>query len=198
MAVQSFRGLGWFVAAVVVVPACYLVTSQGAAERARLNAVEAKIAATAKEIRTLETEYGTRANLAQLQQWNGEAEGLKLAAPAPQQFLASETQLASLDAAEAQPGDKKMLAVVPAGAPVALAQAAPVPAHAQPAVLTRDPAQPKPGPAVVASRTLDAGIKAKLVKVAMADSNRLLSASTMDDLTRGAAREQLNERLALR
>lgn len=196
MAAGSFRGIGWFIAAVVVVPACYVVTSQGAAERARLNTVEAKIAATVKEIRTLETEYGTRANLAQLQQWNGEVEGLKLAAAAPQQYLESEAQLASLDAVEAQPGDKKMLAVVPVGAPVALAQAAP--AHAQPAVLTRDPAQPKAGPAVVASRTLDAGIKAKLVKVAMADNNRLLSASTMDDLARGAAREQLNERLALR
>lgn len=194
MAIYGFKGMGWFLAAVVVVPACYLVTSQGAAERARLNAVEARIAATAKEIRTLETEYDTRANLAQLQQWNGEVEGLKLAAPAPQQFLADEQQLASLDSVEA-PAKAQMAAVVPAGAPVALAQAAPAPA---PTVQTRDVAQPKPGPVAVASRTLDGGVKAKLIKVAMADSNRLLSASTMDDLARGAAREQLNERLALR
>ena len=95
MAVQSFKGLGWLLCAVVVAPACYMVNSHGAAEQAKLNAMKGAILQAQKDIRGLETEFQTRANLAQIERWNGDV--LALAAPAPGQYLASETALASLD-----------------------------------------------------------------------------------------------------
>src|ERR1044072_3579096 len=60
MAGGWFKGLGWFLCGVVVAPACYMVTSQGAAERQRLHAVEMRIAQAKKDIRGLETEFRTR------------------------------------------------------------------------------------------------------------------------------------------
>ena len=178
MSVFGFKGLGWFLCGVIVAPACYMVTSAGAAERARLQSLDAKIVAAQKDIRSLETEYNARANMVQLQQWNGEA--LQLAAPAPQQFLASETQLAQLDAFGA---DEVQLAalVVPAAAP----RAAP-----QPAVLTREGPLKDKGAEAVASN--EAG-KARTVAVAMLDG-KLLSSDMEKELRQLAAAEQLKLR----
>lgn len=112
MAVQSFKGLGWLLCAVVVAPACYMVNSHGAAEQAKLNAMKGAILQAQKDIRGLETEFQTRANLAQIERWNGDV--LALAAPAPGQYLASETALASLD----EPAQiQNASLIVPAGAP---------------------------------------------------------------------------------
>jgi len=170
MAVAALKGLGWFLCGVVVAPACYMVTSQGAAERQRLHVAEAKIAQAKKNIRDLETEFQTRANLAQLGRWNGDV--LALSAPAPTQFVASEDALADLDVAAAEPQVASL--VVPSGAPKL---------QPTPAVETRGAtatAQNGSGASKVANRT-----------VAMLDT-RLLSASTMGDLERMAAAEKLN------
>src|SRR6187549_3068134 len=127
MAVRGFRGLGWFVCGVVVAPACYMVNSYGAAEQARLGAMKAAIVQAQKDIRGLETEFDTRANLAQLQRWNGDV--LAMAAPAPQQYLASQEALADLD----RPAEVQMASlVVPAGAPIELAPAVVKTAAAEP------------------------------------------------------------------
>ena len=64
MAVQGFKGLGWFLCGVVVAPACYLVNSHGAAEQAKLEATRLAIVQAQRDIRGLETEFNTRANLA--------------------------------------------------------------------------------------------------------------------------------------
>jgi hypothetical protein len=187
MAAAGFKGLGWFLCGVVVAPACYMVTSAGAAERARLQTLEAKIVAARKDIRGLETEYNTRANMAQLDQWNGEA--LQLAAPLPQQF-ASETQLANLDSLGVDEIETASL-VVPAGAPRALPQPAvearteTASAHAVP--VPTPALEKRPAPAVVRTAADDS---ARVRGTAVA----LLDDKLMRDL-----RQRANvEKLALR
>jgi hypothetical protein len=186
MGVQGFKGLGWFLCGVVVAPACYLVNSHGAAEQAKLNATRLAIVQAQRDIRGLETEFNTRANMAQLERWNGEV--LALAAPAPQQYLAGETALASLDQ---QPADVQMAAlVVPAGAPA-------MQTASQVVVPAANPVQP--APQAVASAKSGAqqdGELRKLMKKAdrqaIASVDRgVLSAGTIDDLQKLAKREKL-------
>ena len=90
--VNRFRWFGWFVLCVGVILGCYLMSSQVAAERNRLADVERAIASTQRDIRALETEFDTRANLAQLQRWNGDT--LKLSAPTAAQYVRDDAQLA--------------------------------------------------------------------------------------------------------
>jgi hypothetical protein len=186
MGVQGFKGLGWFLCGVVVAPACYLVNSHGAAEQAKLNATKLAIVQAQRDIRGLETEFNTRANLAQLERWNGEV--LALGAPAPQQYLASETALASLDQ---QPVDIQVAAlVVPSGAPalqtaalVVVPAANPVQSAPQPAAATKSVAQQ--------DKELRNLMK-KADRQAIASVDRgVLSASTMEDLQKLAKREKL-------
>src|SRR3546814_16806742 len=85
-----------------------------------------------RDIRSLQTEFSARSNLAQLERWNGEV--LALSAPTSAQFVSSEAQLASLDfngtgGAEVQTAQL----VIPTAAP--LRNAAPVPAAQRPAAI---------------------------------------------------------------
>ena len=186
MAVQGFKGLGWFLCGVVVAPACYLVNSHGAAEQAKLNATRLAIIQAQRDIRGLETEFNTRANLAQLERWNGEV--LALAAPMPQQYLANEMALASLGQ---QPADIQVAALVmPTGAP-ALQTAAVV------VVPAANPVQSAPQAAVATKSVAQQdGELRKLMKKAERQAiasvdHGVLSASTMDDLQKLAKREKL-------
>ena len=95
MAVAGFKGFGWLLCGVVVSPGLYLVTSQVAAERGRVNAVERAIAQAERDLRDLETEFQTRANFSQLERWNGDI--LALAAPRPEQYAGDEAALAALN-----------------------------------------------------------------------------------------------------
>lgn len=175
--VGGFKGLGWFVTSLTVALGGYMVMAQGAAERARLHQIDVRIADAKRDIRNLETEFSTRANLAQLERWNGE--GLGMAAPAPQQFVEGETALASLDSQPEAKIEQASL-VVPAGAP--RTQAAVV----QTAAVTRDP---NAATAQVQPRGQTAA-RAPARAVAMIDRRQLLSASTMGDLERTAASER--------
>ncbi|MCX8477267.1 MAG: hypothetical protein MT490_15885 [Sphingomonas sp.] len=187
MGVRGFKGLGWFLCGAVVAPACYLVNSHGAAEQAKLNATRLAIVQAQRDIRSLETEFNTRANLAQLERWNGEV--LALAAPAPQQYLAGETALASLGQ---QPADIQVAALVmPAGAPAPQTAAATMAPAA-------NPVQGAPQVAAVATKSVaqQDGELRKLMKKAdrqaIASVDRgVLSASTMEDLQKLAKREKL-------
>ena len=189
MAVQGFKGLGWFLCGAIVAPACYLVNSQGAAEQAKLNATKAAIIQAQRDIRSLETEFNTRANMAQLERWNGEV--LALAAPAPQQYLASKGQLASLNGPQPVADVQLAALVVPAGAtPAEATQAAVAPATA--AVQSA----PKAQAPVAKSVTQQDGELRKLMKKADARAmasldGGVLSASTFDDLQKLAKREKL-------
>jgi hypothetical protein len=171
MAVGSIKGLGWFLCGVVVAPTCYMATSQVAAERARLHQVDSKIAQAKKDIRDLETEFQTRASLAQIEQWNGDV--LALAAPAAKQFT-DDTQLASLDQADV-PDLVPAALVVPKGTP----KLAPEPAVEKGVTATAQNSNVSPMRAAT--------------RVAMVDT-RLLSASTMNDLEQAAASEKLHLR----
>jgi len=99
---------------------CYLVSLRVASERAALEDVETRIVLAQRDMRTIQTEIGTRARLGQLERWN--AKVLALSAPAAGQFLKGGFELARL----AQPQRK-----VEFNAPVVLASApAPAPHHA--------------------------------------------------------------------
>lgn len=179
--VQGFGAIAWLAASVSVAVGGYMTTTYGAAERARLHAVEGDIINAKKDIRGLETEFSARANLAQLQQWNGDV--VAYAAPAAEQFLPDAHALASLDAEESAEAKVQTAAlVVPAGAKV---QAAPAVAAA---VAKVDKA---PGTAVASTGS---GV------TRVASNNRtgggntrvaMLSLSTMNDLDRGAASEKM-------
>ena len=94
-AAYRLRGVGWFGGCVAVVLGFYLVSLQVAAERKKLEGVNGQIRSAERDIRALETEFDTRANLAQLERWNGDT--LSLSAPVAGQFVTSESALASID-----------------------------------------------------------------------------------------------------
>jgi hypothetical protein len=98
---------------------CYLVSLRVASERAQLEDVEARIVDTQRDLRTLQTEIGTRGRLSQLERWNAGA--FELSAPAATQILQGSFELAKLT----QPQRK-----VDFQAPVVLA-AAPAPSNTQ-------------------------------------------------------------------
>lgn len=95
MMAPGFRPVGWVGAVAAAALGCYMLSLNVASERADLSRVERQIIATKQDIRSLQTELGTRGRLAQLEQWNGEV--LALSAPAPAQFLDSEVKLARFD-----------------------------------------------------------------------------------------------------
>src|SRR3954453_21479277 len=97
----AWKSLGWFLASVAVALGFLLVPLQVAAERKKLDKTTAQIAAAHRDIRALETEFDTRANLAQLEQWNGDT--LRLTAPVSGQYVTDEAALASIDLRGPQP-----------------------------------------------------------------------------------------------
>lgn len=217
MATKRLKGFGWFVCGVLVAPPCYLVSSWVAAERARVETLERSILSARRDIRDLETEFQTRANLAQLERWNGDV--LALAAPRPDQYVASEEALAQLHFAPAGEGAVRPASyIVPAGyaqnlaAPVvpaaAAAAATPAPAAAPAPKTPAEPAAaprraPAPvalaaaAPATPARAMVTTKVAAKPLRkaqaVAMLD-NSLLSDTTLGDLARGARAERTAKR----
>jgi len=180
--VNRFRWFGWFVLCVGVILASYLTSSKVAAERKKLADVERQIAQTDRAIKALETEFDTRANLAQLERWNGET--LKLGVPTAQQYLRGEDQLAQVDFNADAPAaiggggavrTQTAALVIPSApppeslpqnnAPVATAQAAATRIPAAPA--SQGHVQAKAQPAVQTARA-DAVIAPRPVKAAIA------------------------------
>lgn len=94
-AAHRLKGVGWFASCVVVVLGFYLVSLQVASERGKLEAVNRQIGDAERDVRALETEFETRANLTQLEKWNGDT--LALTAPVAGQFVADTAALASID-----------------------------------------------------------------------------------------------------
>lgn len=211
-AAYRLKGIGWFAVLVGVVLGFYLVSLQVAAERKKLDGMNRAIAAAERDIRALETEFDTRANLAQLEKWNGDT--LALAAPVAAQFVSDEAALASLNpnapglpgvqtaalvvpAFAVQPEPVQPVTPAPAAAPVALAAAAPVtkPTKAQvateAAIHTVAPSG-RNAPAIArmaeAARATAAVAKVRPQAVAMLD-RKLLSDTTFGDIMSGARRE---------
>jgi len=201
-AAYRFKGIGWFGGCVAIVLGFYLVSLQVAAERKKLEGMDRKIDSAERDIRALETEFETRANLAQLEKWNGET--LALAAPTAGQFVSDEGALASLDVNQVGvtvPGAKLAALVVPSSSGSVVAPAAtPAPALAQVAA-----AMPTAKPAVIRVAAIEKSApmlaklnetargKAAVAKVrpeavAMLDK-KLLSDTTLGDLLSSARAE---------
>lgn len=94
MSARSFRSVFMVATSAGAALTCYLVSLNVASERAALEDVENKIVMTQRDIRSLQTEIGTRGRLAQLERWNVKV--LALSAPSADQFLEGGFQLARL------------------------------------------------------------------------------------------------------
>lgn len=210
-AAYRLKGMGWLVATVVIALGFYLVSLRVAEERKHLEGVNARIASARRDIRALETEFDTRANLVQLERWNGDT--LALAAPTAGQFVRDASQLAAIDVTAGGAPVEAAALVVPSIAPPPIsAAAAPPPVapvavavvshHAPPpvqvAAIARrlDPAQRAPAPLprrALARLALDrqatqAVAHVRPQAVAMLD-DKLLSDATLGDLIAKAKHE---------
>jgi len=210
-AAYRLKGLGWFGSCAAIVLGFYLVSLQVATERKKLDAVNEQIKSAQRDLRALETEFDTRANLVQLERWNGDT--LALSAPTAGQFVRDEAQLASLDVNALGNGMEAASLVVPSGpvaqpvipAPVAVAAqpaptevAAVTPASTAPANVikasapmvapVRAPSPAAKAQVASAARAKEAVAKVRPQAVAMLD-NKLLSDRTLGDLLTGARSE---------
>ena len=150
MIANRFKSVGRVLTVAVAAMGLYLVTSQVAAERTELERVNRQIVTAKKDIRRLHTELGTRANLRQLERWNGEV--LALTTPDADQFVGAETQLASLDRSGITPGPRYAPAAM-VTAMVAIPDSATLAEAAKPAAATPAPAAAHPAStAAVAQR----------------------------------------------
>jgi hypothetical protein len=173
MIAQRFRALGWVAGIASAACGLYLISLQVAAERAKLEQVDARIARAQRDMQQLRTELSTRASYRQLEKWNDDT--LSLAAPRAAQYLHSEGQLAALspDMLDAVP-DR----IVPRAQLAAATTAPPAPAIEAPIERAAYvPDAPKP-----------AAKPAKLERVAMVE-RPMLDRSTLGDLVRTAAKE---------
>lgn len=196
-AVQRLKGLGWLLSCVVVGLTCYMISLSVASERNKLLAVNAQIAKAQRDLRALGTEFDTRANMAQLERWNGDV--LALTAPTAAQYVGDETRFAALlGRPDAMPELKQAALVVPAGVtPIQTANAAAMdavaatpaaPAAVAKVAVVHEAPVAHPGPAV---KTAAAVRKAQAV--AMLD-RQLLSDNTLGDIMRGARAEAVRSR----
>lgn len=180
MIAQRFRALGWVAGISSAACALYLISLQVAAERAKLDDVNQRIAAAQRDMRALQTELGTRANMRQLQKWNDDV--LSLSAPRAAQYLGGEHELATLEPgivttpAAPQPAQVMLVAATPTApkpaveAPVRLARAEVVPPADISTPIRRvsyDVAPARPARVATVERTmLDRGTIGDLVRTA--------------------------------
>jgi hypothetical protein len=216
VALYRLKGLGWLSSCALVAIGFYLVSSQVAAERKRLQMVDVKIASAERDIRALETEFDVRSNLAQLERWNGNT--LALTVPTTQQFVRDETALAGLsprDMIPLQPGAEgavQTASLIVPSSPMTVAPPATTPSAAPTivkAVVTKPVTAPRydavkvahviataPAPAArvlirqaIAHASERPRADRNVRSVAMID-NSLLSAGTLGDLASGARAER--------
>lgn len=193
MAVKGLNGFGWLLTGVIVAPGCYLVSSQVASERSRVEAVERAIIKARKDIRGLETEFDTRANLAQLERWNGEV--MRYTAPTPRQFLGSDRELAALRPMEGDGLAERYAAmVVPEAVPEIVAGAAKVAsdvvtAPATPAATARAAEAAPASPIAAATKQARAAATTARDEVVASLDSKLLKDSSFGDLMNGVRAE---------
>ncbi len=151
MMARGFKPVGWVAAVGGAALSCYMLSLSVAAERAELASLERRVVAARQDIRSLQTELGTRGRLSQLEQWN--AEVLALSSPSSAQYLENEVMLARFDQRQQtiEERAKVQLATAPAPAPavtprVVLAAAVPTPPATplvrRAALVVDEPAQP--------------------------------------------------------
>lgn len=206
-AAYRLKGLGWFLSGVIVVLGFYLVSLQVAAERKKVEDVTRMMIAANREITSLDTEFETRANLLQLEKWNGEV--LALSAPSATQFIPNEAELAQIDFTRPDEREAAIQVanhVVPSGpgltiAPIAVAvQTAPIGLSADRPARADTPhagsgVRPEPFRTILASVAPgSAGVGTSIRRasatqtIALLD-RKLLSDSVIGDLVSGARAE---------
>ncbi|MDB5704557.1 MAG: hypothetical protein JWN66_1673 [Sphingomonas bacterium] len=190
MLAYAWKSLGWFLAGVAVALGFLLVPLQVAAERKKLDRTASEIAQAHRDIRALETEFDTRANLAQLEKWNGDT--LRLTAPAAGQYVPDEAALASLDVNQAGATVQNVALVVPSlpdGLTPPAATIAPTPAVAVRAAEAPVAKAAAPTMTAAVAQVRDRAVeRGRSQAVALLD-RKLLSDSTIGDLFSGARAE---------
>jgi hypothetical protein len=169
MIARGFRSVIWVATVGGAALGCYMVSLRVATERNELAKVERQIVDAKRDIRSLQTELGTRGRMTQLEQWNSDV--LALSAPSSAQFLkdeftlarlyrsdpsvadrSAEVRLASADAGAARTGQVEKPATPPAVHAVA-ERPAPQPPMVHQASFTTPDAPAKIGPAPERART---------------------------------------------
>ncbi|MEA2998303.1 MAG: hypothetical protein QOK17_136 [Sphingomonadales bacterium] len=168
MIARGFKSVIWVAAVGAAALGCYMVSLRVATERADLARVEGQILAAKRDIRSLQTELGTRGRMTQLEDWNSNV--LALSAPSSAQFVRDQVTLARLERHEPtvaqQSAEIRMASAdtaaagTPADPDVAAPTAPPKPAQR---VVSAVAAVPPPAPALIrqASYTPEAPLKAK-------------------------------------
>ncbi|MBB6123589.1 colicin transporter [Sphingobium subterraneum] len=95
IAVKRLQSLFWVLVVALGALSAYLVSLRVATERNELVRVRTQIASARADIRYLETEFGARANMRQLEKWN--AEDLRYSTLTASHYLNGERALAHLD-----------------------------------------------------------------------------------------------------
>ncbi|MFL6856587.1 MAG: hypothetical protein ACJ8EB_01620, partial [Allosphingosinicella sp.] len=137
MIARGFKSVIWVAAVGGAALGCYMVSLRVATERAELAKVEKQIYFARRDIRSLETELGTRGRMTQLEAWNSDV--LALSAPTSAQFVKDRATLARFE--QRQPTIAEEAAQVRMAAAETGAAAAPAPREAA----------AKPAPSVVAA-----------------------------------------------
>jgi hypothetical protein len=133
MIARGFKSVIWVATVGGAALCCYMVSLRVATERADLARVEGQIVAAKRDLRSLQTELGTRGRLTQLEQWNSDV--LALAAPTSAQFVNDQVTLARLerhDRTVEEQGANIRLASAETPAPVSASAPAAAPAAARP------------------------------------------------------------------
>jgi hypothetical protein len=194
MIARRLRPIGWVAGVAGAALGFYLVSLQVAAERTALESVERRILVTQRQIRQLETEFGARASLRQLESYNDEV--LALAAPKVDQYLTSEVQLASYAPAEGGDIGKPAVALASAEAPAPAPAAVAARPTFRPAVVTD--AKTADAPVVPAARRapliqtvamIEPIAPPRLAAPARSKAAGLLDERALGDIARKAARE---------
>jgi hypothetical protein len=128
IAIKRLKNILWILIVAFGALTAYLISLRVATERNAVQALDMKIAHVRGDIRYLETEFESRANMRQLERWN--SQDYRYGAPQAAQYLPDERSLASLDGVQSN-GE---LYVAP---PVMMAMADADAADMQPAVVTR-------------------------------------------------------------
>lgn len=185
MAARKLQGIGLVLLVLIFAMMLYPVSLKVAATRSELTRIERQIDRSRDNIRYLESELAVRASMRQLEQWNADTFGYS--APAADQYLASERQLASLDrlprargANEVAPVLMAMVSPVGVPAPVKAATAPPKAAAEKPVVLAQADIRSDTPPRMAPTRRRE---QLKMIE------DQLLAESTLADLKRAAAAE---------
>jgi hypothetical protein len=140
MIARGFKSVIWVAAVGGAALGCYMVSLRVATERADLARVEGQIVTAQRDLRSLQTELGTRGRMTQLEDWNSNV--LALSAPSSTQFVRDQVTLARLERHEPTVADQS------ADIRMASADAGPAATPADPDV-DAPPAAAKPAPRVV-------------------------------------------------